>query len=70
MLLFVGLTCLLDCLIRWDLIAGRIPGGTAKEIERLWIMRHHEIFAEIRRKEPTINNSKVDAHQNLVCLDR
>ncbi|XP_074588532.1 transcription factor TRY-like isoform X2 [Curcuma longa] len=25
---------------RWDLIAGRIPGRKAEEIERFWIMRH------------------------------
>ncbi|GKV53095.1 hypothetical protein SLEP1_g59642 [Rubroshorea leprosula] len=35
---------------RWDLIAGRIPGRKAEEIERFWIMRHSEGFAE-RRKE-------------------
>ncbi|KAG6518198.1 transcription factor TRY-like isoform X1 [Zingiber officinale] len=27
---------------RWDLIAGRIPGRKAEEIERFWIMRHRE----------------------------
>ncbi|CAN1267646.1 MYB-like transcription factor ETC2 [Linum perenne] len=26
---------------RWDLIAGRIPGRSAEEIERFWIMKHH-----------------------------
>lgn len=26
-------------LIRWDLIAGRIPGRSAREIERFWLMR-------------------------------
>ncbi|CAI0412943.1 unnamed protein product [Linum tenue] len=25
---------------RWDLIAGRIPGRTAEEIERFWIMKN------------------------------
>ncbi|KAL2347970.1 hypothetical protein Fmac_001970 [Flemingia macrophylla] len=25
---------------RWNLIAGRIPGRKAEEIERFWIMRH------------------------------
>ncbi|GMP96623.1 hypothetical protein CsSME_00045173 [Camellia sinensis var. sinensis] len=25
---------------RWDLIAGRVPGRKAEEIERFWIMRH------------------------------
>ncbi|KAJ6748845.1 MYB-LIKE TRANSCRIPTION FACTOR ETC3 [Salix purpurea] len=27
---------------RWDLIAGRIPGRKAEEIERFWIMKHRE----------------------------
>ncbi|XP_038725413.1 transcription factor CPC-like [Tripterygium wilfordii] len=35
---------------KWDLIAGRIPGRKPEEIERFWIMRHGEVFAE-RRKE-------------------
>ncbi|XP_022764188.1 transcription factor TRY-like [Durio zibethinus] len=35
---------------RWDLIAGRIPGRRAEEIERFWIMRHSEGFAQ-KRKE-------------------
>ncbi|KAG6746677.1 hypothetical protein NC652_034433 [Populus alba x Populus x berolinensis] len=30
---------------RWDLIAGRIPGRKAEEIERFWIMKHCEGFA-------------------------
>ncbi|XP_034908395.1 transcription factor TRY [Populus alba] len=34
---------------RWDLIAGRIPGRKAEEIERFWIMKHREGFAEKRR---------------------
>ncbi|KAI3441741.1 SANT domain-containing protein [Psidium guajava] len=33
---------------RWALIAGRIPGRKAEEIERFWIMRHGEGFAERR----------------------
>ncbi|XP_010915677.1 transcription factor TRY [Elaeis guineensis] len=33
---------------RWDLIAGRIPGRKPEEIERFWIMRHGEAFAEKR----------------------
>ncbi|OWM75562.1 MYB-like transcription factor ETC3 [Punica granatum] len=41
---------------RWDLIAGRIPGRTAEQVERFWIMRHSEGFAfPGRRKE---NNKK------------
>ncbi|KAH0980158.1 hypothetical protein GBA52_007335 [Prunus armeniaca] len=27
---------------RWGLIAGRIPGRKAEEIERFWLMRHGE----------------------------
>ncbi|CAH8362968.1 unnamed protein product [Eruca vesicaria subsp. sativa] len=26
---------------RWELIAGRIPGRTAEEIERFWIMKNN-----------------------------
>ncbi|KAJ4826003.1 hypothetical protein Tsubulata_027596 [Turnera subulata] len=33
---------------RWDLIAGRIPGRKAEEIERFWIMRHSEGFLDKR----------------------
>ncbi|XP_058092363.1 MYB-like transcription factor ETC3 isoform X1 [Magnolia sinica] len=29
---------------RWDLIAGRIPGRKAEEIERFWIMVHERGF--------------------------
>ncbi|KAI3434155.1 SANT domain-containing protein, partial [Psidium guajava] len=36
---------------KWDLIAGRIPGRSAAEIERFWIMKHREGVAE-RRTEP------------------
>ncbi|XWS50400.1 hypothetical protein CRYUN_Cryun12cG0084400 [Craigia yunnanensis] len=35
---------------RWDLIAGRIPGREAEEIERFWIMRHSEGFAQKREE--------------------
>ncbi|KAJ7945029.1 Myb family transcription factor [Quillaja saponaria] len=35
---------------RWDLIAGRIPGREAEEIERFWIMRHGDAFAEKRNE--------------------
>ncbi|KAA8528251.1 hypothetical protein F0562_035498 [Nyssa sinensis] len=31
---------------RWDLIAGRIPGRKAEEIERFWIMRHRKVCAD------------------------
>lgn len=36
-------------IVRWDLIAGRIPGRTAEQVERFWIMRHNEGFASARR---------------------
>ncbi|KAI4311447.1 hypothetical protein MLD38_036343 [Melastoma candidum] len=35
---------------RWGLIAGRIPGRKAEEIERFWIMRHGDVYAERRRQ--------------------
>ncbi|KAH9731642.1 transcription factor TRY [Citrus sinensis] len=41
----------------WALIAGRIPGRKAEEIERFWIMRHGQAFAD-RRRELRIYNSK------------
>ncbi|XP_076944836.1 transcription factor TRY-like [Bidens hawaiensis] len=33
---------------RWDLIAGRIPGRKPEEIERFWLMRHSEVFGDLR----------------------
>ncbi|KAI4369840.1 hypothetical protein MLD38_018242 [Melastoma candidum] len=36
---------------RWGLIAGRIPGRKAEEIERFWIMRHGDVYAERRRQQ-------------------
>ncbi|XP_019191191.1 PREDICTED: MYB-like transcription factor ETC3 [Ipomoea nil] len=36
---------------RWALIAGRIPGRTAEEIERFWIMKHSDAFAH--KRHPT-----------------
>ncbi|KAB2632897.1 MYB-like transcription factor ETC3 [Pyrus ussuriensis x Pyrus communis] len=36
---------------RWHLIAGRIPGRKAEEIERFWIMAHSETFSR-KRNEP------------------
>ncbi|XP_062147349.1 transcription factor TRY-like isoform X1 [Alnus glutinosa] len=41
---------------RWDLIAGRIPGRKPEEIERFWIMRHGQVFAE-KRSEHSAKNS-------------
>ncbi|XP_030540895.1 transcription factor TRY-like isoform X1 [Rhodamnia argentea] len=35
---------------RWGLIAGRLPGRKAEEIERFWMMRHHEFFANTRKE--------------------
>uniref|UniRef100_A0A7N0U2L6 Myb-like domain-containing protein n=1 Tax=Kalanchoe fedtschenkoi TaxID=63787 RepID=A0A7N0U2L6_KALFE len=35
---------------RWALIAGRIPGRKPEEVERFWIMRHGEVFANRRRE--------------------
>ncbi|KAF3448687.1 hypothetical protein FNV43_RR09400 [Rhamnella rubrinervis] len=35
---------------RWDLIAGRVPGRTAEEIERFWLMRHSEAFVFCQEK--------------------
>ncbi|KAK6137086.1 hypothetical protein DH2020_029172 [Rehmannia glutinosa] len=29
---------------KWGLIAGRIPGRTAEEIERFWLMRNSDVF--------------------------
>ncbi|KAJ0246271.1 Transcription factor TRY [Hirschfeldia incana] len=33
---------------RWDLIAGRVPGRQPEQIERYWIMRNSDSFAEKR----------------------
>lgn len=33
---------------RWDLIAGRIPGRKPEEIERFWLMRHGEVYGDLR----------------------
>ncbi|XP_057497864.1 transcription factor TRY-like isoform X2 [Actinidia eriantha] len=41
---------------RWALIAGRVPGRKAEEIERFWLMRHSEGFAT-RRKGLLLNNT-------------
>ncbi|XP_029127694.1 transcription factor TRY isoform X3 [Cajanus cajan] len=35
---------------RWNLIAGRIPGRKAEEIERFWIMRHADAFSVTRNQ--------------------
>ncbi|XP_050385832.1 MYB-like transcription factor ETC3 [Argentina anserina] len=36
---------------RWGLIAGRLPGRKAEEIERFWLMRHGEVFASRRTEQ-------------------
>ncbi|XP_020217735.1 MYB-like transcription factor ETC3 isoform X1 [Cajanus cajan] len=36
---------------RWNLIAGRIPGRKAEEIERFWIMRHADAFSVTRNQK-------------------
>ena len=36
--------------IRWGLIAGRIPGRKAEEIERFWIMKYGNLYASRREK--------------------
>ncbi|KAJ0112760.1 transcription factor CPC [Pistacia vera] len=41
---------------RWALIAGRIPGRKAEEIERFWIMRHGEVYASRRRELKKFNS--------------
>ncbi|XP_023925008.1 MYB-like transcription factor ETC3 isoform X2 [Quercus suber] len=36
---------------RWDLIAGRIPGRNAIEVERFWIMRHLEYEGVVGKRK-------------------
>ncbi|XP_027109605.1 transcription factor TRY [Coffea arabica] len=43
---------------RWALIAGRIPGRKPEEIERFWLMKHSEGFANKQREEPK-DHSKI-----------
>ncbi|XP_042001784.1 transcription factor TRY-like isoform X2 [Salvia splendens] len=35
---------------KWGLIAGRVPGRKAEEIERFWLMRNSENFTDKRRE--------------------
>ncbi|XP_071725212.1 MYB-like transcription factor ETC3 [Rutidosis leptorrhynchoides] len=42
---------------KWELIAGRIPGRKAEEIERFWIMRHGEVFANKQKSLLRFNNN-------------
>lgn len=39
---------------RWDLIAGRIPGRKAAEIERFWIMRQGQVSVEGRKEQQAL----------------
>ncbi|XP_059651268.1 MYB-like transcription factor ETC3 [Cornus florida] len=42
---------------RWALIAGRIPGRKAEEIERFWLMRHNEGFSSrVKRVKQVSHN--------------
>ncbi|CAB4300583.1 unnamed protein product [Prunus armeniaca] len=43
------------------LIAGRIPGRKAEEIERFWLMRHGEVFASRRRTELKSNSKRYNS---------
>ncbi|KAG5231447.1 MYB transcription factor [Salix suchowensis] len=38
----------------WALIAGRIPGRKAEEIERFWLMRHGEGFVSRRKSKSDV----------------
>lgn len=50
--------------VRWDLIAGRVPGRQPEEIERYWIMRNSEGFAEKRRQLHTSSSHKTTKANN------
>ncbi|KAF9669056.1 hypothetical protein SADUNF_Sadunf14G0068100 [Salix dunnii] len=39
---------------RWALIAGRIPGRKAEEIERFWLMRHGEGFVSRQKSKSDV----------------
>ncbi|CAL9107505.1 unnamed protein product [Musa textilis] len=43
---------------RWGLIAGRVPGRKAEEIERFWIMSHGASFAEKRLKREAVRSGR------------
>ncbi|KFK22006.1 hypothetical protein AALP_AAs72293U000200 [Arabis alpina] len=42
---------------RWDLIAGRVAGREAKEIERYWIMKNSDYFSNTRLQLHSLNTS-------------
>ncbi|KAG7642588.1 SANT/Myb domain [Arabidopsis suecica] len=53
---------------RWDLIAGRVVGRKANEIERYWIMRNSDYFSHKRRRlniSPFFSTSPLNLQENL-----
>ncbi|KAH6812051.1 Homeodomain-like superfamily protein [Perilla frutescens var. frutescens] len=42
---------------KWALIAGRVPGRKAEEIERFWLMRNGDNFKDKRREYKRRQNS-------------
>ncbi|AED96321.1 Transcription factor TRY [Arabidopsis thaliana] len=48
---------------RWDLIAGRVPGRQPEEIERYWIMRNSEGFADKRRQLHSSSHKHTKPHR-------
>nr|ADC68263.1 enhancer of triptychon and caprice 2 [Arabidopsis thaliana] len=53
---------------RWDLIAGRVVGRKANEIERYWIMRNSDYFSHKRRRlniSPVFSTSPLNLQENL-----
>ncbi|KAG5070272.1 hypothetical protein JHK85_002649 [Glycine max] len=56
---------------KWNLIAGRIPGRKAEEIERFWIMRHGDAFSVKRNGSKTQDSrstaSVIGSENNIWC---
>ncbi|KAI3449257.1 hypothetical protein Pfo_005922 [Paulownia fortunei] len=42
---------------KWALIAGRVPGRKAEEIERFWLMRNSDSFKDRRKEQKRRQNS-------------
>ncbi|KAL8554146.1 hypothetical protein ACS0TY_002389 [Phlomoides rotata] len=42
---------------KWALIAGRVPGRKAEEIERFWLMRNSDTFKDKRKQATRIQHS-------------
>ncbi|KAL0290806.1 UNVERIFIED_CONTAM: Transcription factor TRY [Sesamum calycinum] len=42
---------------KWALIAGRVPGRKAEEIERFWLMKNSDDFKSKRIENKRIQNS-------------